>query len=136
MPEVEVRTIREADDAGVGVGEGVGVSEGVDVGVGVGVDVDCGVDTDVDVVEGVLVEGTGVLLELDFWLVVVGVLGVLEVLEELEVGEDLEDIGVVVVVGPPPNMPLKTPPIPPRGFSLGSEVGVSNKFPNPSMRNR
>lgn len=135
MPEVEVRTIREADDAGVGVGVGVGVSEGVDVvvGVGVGIGVEVGVDTDVDVVEWVLVEGTGVLLELDIWLVV-EVLGVLEVLEEVG---DLEDVGVVVV--PPPNTPLKIPPIPPRGFSLGSEVGVSsppNKLPNPSMKNR
>lgn len=53
MPEVEVRTIREADDAEVGMAVSVGV--GVGVGVGVEFGVEFVVDTDMDVVEGVLV---------------------------------------------------------------------------------
>lgn len=119
VPEVEVRTIREADDAGVGMG----------VGIGVGVGVEFGVDTDMDVVEGVLVEGMEVLLELELWPVV------REELEEVE-----------VAVPPPTNMVLKTLAIPPRGLSLEPvsggdglvvpEVVASfppNKFPNPSL---
>lgn len=48
-----MRTIREADDAEVGMAVSVGV--GVGVGVGVEFGVEFGVDTDMDVVEGVLV---------------------------------------------------------------------------------
>lgn len=124
MPEVEVRTIREAEDAGVGVGMGMGTS------VGVGVGMEFGVDTDEDVVEGVLAEGVEVLLELDFWAVV------MEELEEVE-----------VVAAPPSIMLLKALATPPKGSSLGPdsepddpvlpEVGSSfppSKFPNPSLR--
>lgn len=85
VPEVEVKTIREVDD--------VGVDAGVGVGVGTGIGVELGVVTDVDVGEGVLVEGMGVLVELDCWLVV---------MEEVE---GVEELGKVeVVVDPPPNM--------------------------------
>lgn len=127
VPEVEVRTIREADDAGVGMAAGVDV--GVGVGVGVEFGVEFGVDTDMDVVEGVLVEGMEVLLELEIWPVV---------------GEELRE--VEVVVSPPTIMLLKTLAIPPRGLSLEPvsagdglvvpEVVASfppKKFPNPSL---
>lgn len=122
LPEVEVRTIREAEDADVGMG--MGMNGGVGVGVGVGVEF--GVDTDVDVVEGVLVKEVEVLLELDVRPVVT---------EEVE-----------VVIAPPLNMLLKALPNPPKGFSLGSdcepddpvlpEVGSlfpPKKFPNSSL---
>jgi hypothetical protein len=129
VPEVEVRTIKEADDAGVGVEAGVGIC------VGVGVGVEFGVDTDVGVVEGVLVEGMEVLLELDFRPVARG---------------ELEELGEAEIVVPPPsNTLLKTLAIVPKGFPLEldpkaggpmmAEVVASfppNKPDNPSFRTK
>jgi hypothetical protein len=127
VPEVEVKTIREAEDAGVGVGTGVGV--GVELGVesvvefGVEFGVEFSVDTDVDVVEMVLVEEMEELIKVDFWSV--------------------EEVGMVVA--PPLSMLLKALAAPPRGFSLGSDAGPDNpvlpEFPpskplNLSMRSR
>lgn len=122
-----MRTIREADDAEVGMAVSVGV--GVGVGVGVEFGVEFGVDTDMDAVEGVLVDGMEVLPELEIWPVV---------------GDELGEVGVAV--SPPTNILLKTLAIPPRGLSLEPvcegdglvvpEVVASfppNKFPNPSL---
>jgi len=126
VPEVEVKTIREADD--------VGADACVGVGVGTGIGVELGVVTDVDVVEGVLVEGMEILVELNCWLVV---------MEEVEGVEGVEELGKVgVVIGPPLNMLPKALVITSRGLSGDIVVPKveapvpPSKPPNPFRRTK